>query len=498
MYGNVEQSRVEIAKALFVETGTYNNMMVRPYEVHLQPHTVDRFQEATQGGMSISPTTLSGVASHFLRPATQSTAFANIDNGWETPRLRFIIEVNYYNFNGEPEMTKIIQGYTSHMGVSNQGNIDPQMTLHFNNVITLRQTFTMGDHGRTLRTSVGEASQLLKGDYQANSMFGGGQPNITHMMRPQDIFTTMGRSNLDDAWGGDVMDLRTTFSDSPLKKSNRKNGSAPHFVSDVLRGYRDVNQFSDNVMDISDMMSQAAGTVKDEDIGGDKFFHQLTTQAATFAEGGSVSMGEMWSLFPEFDHVSKIVLLTGMTRTSQPYETHQAGQTEHWNSANNETIWATILAQSLPSAMMDLMITSITFMATNRTVDGQFFVQVGDVQSFANIDMSIYVDQFITRLKTEVLRGLSDNNLIDFDLNMTVDITGETRLSISIAGGPLIDYAAPSFSDALFAPVLTNDQQHIESVSHNMQELTSNINTQHRHGGGVIQNLQGGTYDSVI
>lgn len=500
MFADHNQQRVEITKALFKETGTYNDMAIRPYETQFNPQNVNLFQEATQGGMSIAPSTLSGIANQFLRPAAQGQAMVGIENGWQTARLRFLIEVVYYNFDGSPSVRKIVQGYTSHIGVGNNGSLDPQMILYFNNVITLRETLIETEHGRSLRTSVGEASHLLRGDYQANSMFGGGNPNITWMMRPQDVFTTMGRSTLSGMWGNDVMDLRTTFGDSPIKKSSRKNTSAPHYVAGVLKGYRDTTEFSDNAADLSDMMSQAAGTVKDEDMGGDKFFHQLTTQTATFSEGGTVSLGELNSVFPDFDAKAVVIMSSQVNRSTQPYELHQAGQTESWTSSNNETVWATILAQSLPSIMMDLMITQVAFVATNQTLDGQFYVNIGDVGSFSNIDMTMYVEQFTSRLKTEILRGLSSNNLADFNLTMMVDIMGETCITLSIAGGPPTEYVAPSFCDALFAPLLTNNQQHIETVAHDMQELSSNINTVHRHGSAnEFQSFpQGGMNESII
>tara|TARA_B100000929_G_scaffold267488_2_gene235741 strand:- start:1910 stop:3424 length:1515 start_codon:yes stop_codon:yes gene_type:complete len=496
------QQKVEIVKALFKESGTYNDMTVRPFHTDFQSQNVDLlniFNEATHGGSSISAGNLSGIANEFLRPTAVGQGTVNIDNGWAAPRLRFLIEVAYYDFDGSLTMRKIVQGYTNHIGIGHNGAVDPNMVLYFNNVITLRNSYIATEHGQSLRTAVGEASHLLRGDYKVDQAFGVSQPNMTWLMRPQDVFNSMGRSAL--AGNEDVLDLRLAFSDSPVKKSSRKNSSAPHYVSGVLKGFRDVHTFGADSEDLPDVMAEAAGTVKDQDLGKDRFFHDLTTQTTSFPEGGSVTYGEMQGVFPEFDHRAVVVLNSQVSRQQQPYEHHQVGQTEHWKGSNNETIWSTILAQSVPSVMMDLMITRIAFMATNQTLDGQVDVRIGDVGTFAEgVDMTPYIDYFVTRLKSEVIAGISQNNHIDFYLTMMADIMGETRITISIAGGPNIDFAAPSFCDALFAPVLTTSQQHIDTVAHDIQSLASGIGTQHLHSTGNNFNPapQGGNHESII
>lgn len=496
---HVQQNRVEIRKALFKETGTYNDMTLRPYETTFTPHNVDLFMEATNGGQMVAPSTLSGVASEFLRPSADRALEqgVQIDNGWSVARLRFLLEILYYDLNGRPSMRKIIQGYTSHVGVNPSTNsVDPNMVLYFNNVLTLRETTIETPHGTSLRTAVSEANHLVRGDYDMSL---GGTSNLTWLMRPEDVFTTMGASILGES---DVADLRVSFANSPVRKSKRTNGNASHYVSDIIGGYRSSQDFAgQDALAYDNVMAKAAGEVKESSVVGDKFFHDLQQKSTTFMQGGSVTYGEMRNMFPEFDHVAVIMLQSQLSQNSQPYELHQAGQTERWNNSTNETIWATTLSQSIPSVMMDLMLTRVAFIATNQTLDGQFFVNVGDVGTFAEkLDMTPYVNQFITRLKTEILRGLSMNNQMDFNLTAMVDITGETRISIAIAGGPSIDYATPSFCDALFSPVLTNNQQHIKTLAFDFERLSDNVgvNTVHNHGHSFESAPQGGYHDSII
>lgn len=487
---------VEVVKALFFETGTYNDLTLRPYETNLKGHIVSQFAEATNGGQAIAASTLAGVANQFLRPSAQQQQLVSIQNGWQEPRLRFLIMLDYQGAMGTVPVRKILQGYTSHLGALPSGAVDPAMTLYFNNVITLRRTQIETPAGISYLWAPSEANHLLRGDYELNF---GQQQNVTWLMRPQDVFATMGRAALGSE---DVLDLRVAFADSPIRKSRRSNCSAPHYVADVLKGYRKTFDFSDHAVDLHDAMATAQGLVQENSLTADPFFHDLTTKTSNFSQGGSVTYGELMSLFPNFDHIAAVILSKQMLRSSpQPYMNHQAGQTEYWTGSTMETVWASILGQSVPSLMMDLLLTRISFSATNQTITGETVVTPMDHDSFAeDMDMRPYVEHFITRLTTEVLRGLTTNSHMDFSLSMMVDTVGETRISLSLAGAPFVDYVTPSFCDALFSPVLTNNHQHILNVANDLQVLSDQVsnNTVYSRGSTHQPFLTGGANDSFI
>lgn len=458
-----------------METGTYNDMALRPYESNIQDRDVDAFRELTGGGLTVAPSLLSGVASNFIKPSASAQTSVAIDNGWDVARFRFIMTVEIVDNIGGGPTRKIIQGYTNHLGATTNGSIDPNMILYFNNMITVRTSVIETPHGRSNNMIVAESDQILRGDYEMSLTQ---QPSITHSMRPQDIFTTMGRQALgvDD----DILDPRTAFSEDPLKRSRRTNCSASHYLSDIINGYTSVYSGNEYSSDYGVMMKQAKGNVVENTISSDKFFFFLKEKTSNFLSNGYVTYQELASTLNGFDQNTLFVKSKDVVKksTATPMENHIVGQTEHWNGSNAETVWSSILSQSLPSIMMDLMLTKVCFMATNRTLDGSYQVQMMDVGSFAEgIDLSKYIDVFISRLKAEVLRGLSRNNGIDFNLNMYVDVVGETRISISIAGGPTTDYATPSFCDGLFSPVLSNSQHNLVAISHDLEALSNNINT---------------------
>ena len=206
----------------------------------------------------------------------------------------------------------------------------------------------------------------------------------------------------------------------------------------------------------------------------DEFFRELKIRSVNFDQSGTITYGEICSIFPNFDHVAMFSMNPSVQR-QQPV--HQQGDTEYWNTSTNETIWATSLSHALPAIMMDLMIKQLVFTATNRTMTGEHFVHFLDAHSFVdNLDnFQSYLEHFRWQLIGEVLRGLSMNNQIDYELQAKVDVTGETRITLSIMSGPLIEYATPSLCDGLFIPVVTTDEQNLKTVAYDLSVLSDSL-----------------------
>lgn len=459
--------RSTIKKAIFMETGTYNDLSMRPYNTNVDMGSLRMFQEATLGGTSISAAAISGIAGNVLKPAAQSNGVINIANGWDVPRLRFMMEIEHVGSVVNKQI-QYVTGYTDYVGVSQHGvntNIDPNMRLFLNNVVTTRNVVENVGWGPMERNYVSNASHILMGEHAPSF---GNFHNVTHSMRPEDVFAT---ASLNFLANGDTIDTRTTFQNGQLKKSNRTNSSASNYLSRVLQAHINTHKDNDFSDDYSIIMDNARGSdiIQDPLVSADSFLYKLTSETS-LANGGTTLYGELCRLHPELDSISLFILKDNKTTV------HQRGSTEHWNGNTLETVTATILSHSVPSIMMDLMLTGVNFMATNQTITGEYVIQLLGSKSFSNnVDLTPYLENFLNRLKSEVLRGITNNNTITFNLTMHVDLLGETFISISVNGQPSIDYVMPSFCDALSTPVLTNNRQDLLSLTHDVTTLADNI-----------------------
>lgn len=462
---------MRITKLLFVETGTYNDMTVRPYNTFIEAQDILSFQEASNGGRNVAPSALAAV-SNVLRPAAQHEGIVQIADGWNSRRLRFMMEVTQGGVMGA-HVKQYLTGYTDHFGLSDQGFLDRNMRLFFNNTLTVRavQDFQPGI-GNVNRLTVSDASHVIRGHF--NATFGSNEVG-QRVMRPQDVFDTMGHSVLGT---DDVMDLRTSFAGG-IMKSRRNNGSAAHYLSRTLGAYHQAyNDDTNNSNDIGALLGSAAGTVQEGLVTSDGFLAYLMRMQSTgLVETGSVTYGELCQFEPDLDqHITDVFPITPTVR--QRDYIHQAGDSENWTGNTMEVVVATALSHSVPSIMTDMMLTGIHFRATNQTLDGTVSIVPMAAESFAEgVNLEPYIKHFIHRLEFEVLRSLSRNNLIDYAIEMRIDILNDSMISIAMNGQPPAVFWNAQFADALNAPVITNNSNTLGKLAYDIENLVGNLDT---------------------
>ncbi len=494
-------SNMVVTRLILAETGTYNDMALRPFQSNVNGEVVRQMQEATRGGTLLQPSNLAGLAGSVVRPASEAQGVVSIEQGWGQPRFRFMMEVRHTPFAGG-EFVQYLTGYTDHVGVSHGGHLDPNMRLYFNNSIMTRVVTEYGPTGHYTRQTVSDASHIITGDYSPdfNSMH-----RTAHTMRPEDVFGTMNTFRLRDVIDdpNDLFDTRTTFAQGTMKKSRRSNGSAPTYLSRLMNTWSNTMAGADTNASEGEIYAKAAGDVREGLVSQDTFLNVLQMNTS-LQEGSSITYAELNHISPGLDDRTQVAMSTGAVRTSH-LENHRAGQTEHWGGTTNETIVATILAHSIPAIMMDLMLTNVVFFVTNQTLHGQYHMELVHTEGFANVDLTPYGNAFMRRLETEVLTDLTHNNQIGLQIQGHVDVLGESRFTISYNSGPPIEYAVPSFADALMAPIITNNADNLRILASDVEALTDNLQggslapqqTGYHHPAHSAENYDHANYGSV-
>lgn len=478
-YGTVSR----VTKGLFVPTGTYNDMPNRPYETSVGIEEIMKTQEATKGGTSISAGVLGGIAGTILRPTTQAQGIVGIANGWDTPRLRFMLEIEHTGPGQFGEKTiQYLCGYTNYIGVIRAGGfgteiVDPKMTLTFNQSVTTRVSTERTTNGIIERVGVSDASHILAGTYQPT--FDNSGP-MTSMMRPEDVFSTISLGVLGDVSG--VLDTRNKFADEQIKKSRRSNSNASHYLASILKANNLAMQCDGtNGTDIAGVMDEARGQVMEPLIAEDLYLSRLAHQTS-LSVGSTLTWGELCAFDPSFDAVVRIELNSpGAVVTD-----HSRGSTEYWHGQDPVTLAATTLGQAVPGIMAELMLLGVHFHATNATLDGSIYVHVSNYHSFAeNLDLTPYLERFKARLEHEILRNLSHNNQVPFNVEYNSDLLGETAIKMSFNNSPMTDYCAPSFCDGLFPPVLTQQDSVMRTLASDIESLAGNLAVSHTAPAGA-------------
>lgn len=474
---------MRVLQMILIETGTYEDAVIRPYTTNLsqENNAVELLREATNYGQIVTPGVIAGLASSVLTQTANPEGICAIPNNWTERRLRFFMEIEM-NSTNMTRNRQLITGYTDYVGFSalsgSAVNFDPRMQLYINNSVLLRDSMFAdpATGARAFRSTVADDSQILRGGYVANMNGQIQDAHNTFALRPEDLMGVQA-ANLQvmQRGGGDVWDTRASMVQG-ARKSHRDNGIASRYLAKTITalGQAYSNTDVDNEPS-SAVYNQAFTAVQEQKMYHDNFFATLNNRTQ-YQHTGSVTWSELCQLFQGLDDVATLVRPGSTQQVSEQY---QRGQMEHWYGTTTETLFASRLMAAVPGIMIENMMTRAFFTATNRTANGQFVIQFGEdsVAGFTNgIDLTGFMTRFEATLIQEVLATLTQNNLIDIDLSMFVNIMGETRISISIGGAPYVDYAAPSFCDALFSPVVTLNAQSITDIGADIDRLVSFIN----------------------
>lgn len=463
------KSQISVAKLILQATGTYNPVYSRPYQTHVDGDTLNsiirRVDEAK--GTAITGSLFAGVASNILTPSATPQGEIPIHMGWAERRIRFFMEV-HVTVNTGAQFIYYFQGYTSHLGVTDSGAIDPRMEFYINSYIRVTRAQQYGPYGTTVRDVVTESAHIINGQVvqQATGQAFG--------MRPQDIFVGIQSGYLEQAYANHMnsdsfQDYRFMIGNDPLG-SRRSNNLPADFIAKVVDTYQSSKQLADFGQGNENIYGKAQNMAVDVSPYENVFIRALSNIKGTHCST-SFTFSDLERLDPNTPRVTNYISL-GQTQRAQ---LHSAGQTEFWNGSNRETLAATTLSNAIPAVMMELMISKLVFRSTNHDTTGQPNTIIIDALSLTNTDITMNLELFKRRLQSEIMFDLTYGNSELYMLEMRVDMFGETSISIAFGGGPMITYTTPSFCDSLLTPVVTMNKENFFGVVNDFETLFNSM-----------------------
>lgn len=476
MYGH--NTEIHIADFLLTQTGTYQSQELRPFETTIHQNHIDYLSRTTQEGRNVTISALQDVAGDILHPQASTEGHVNIANGWTSRRFRFmmrVVEKQPFQVHGTQQ--RIFFGYTDHCDAS-RNHLDPNMRIYFNSETIVVNNIRQTPHGPVTEAQVMGSNQIVSpldmsgASGMVNGMYH--QP-ASYLIRPDDVYH-LGHSeqvvnNINYAGThGEVVaayDTRNMMAKGGAYKYSRRHDVSPaRYLSKTLGAYSHAvkeAQMNDNAGDLEVLYSEAASNAGNQDIQVNDFFVRLREEAG-YMERGYVTLQDLTRIFPEVANNLKFSMDDGRSIRKVNYAEHS----NHWHGADRVDIAASTLAQVIPAIMMDNFIRSISFAATNGLGLGQFAIEIhghGTRSVVDNLNMVPYMEEFQRRLIMDVLNTITHRNQVGFQISMSSDLAGDSVIDISMEGEPTIRYVAPTFSDSLFAPVITHDQTRPKAIS---------------------------------
>jgi len=470
--GYNKASSLRVVRLVMQETGTYNTQYVRPYETTMTQDVVnvltDRVMRSSD--QRITGTMLSGLTGGFIRPQATPEAEIKIVNGWTEKRIRFLLELEV-TFNVGGSVTQYVQGYTDFPGVTMNASIAQDMVFYVNSIIQTRKVHQQTPLGIQTIENVSENTHVLASNTWQNMY----QPGQQRLLRPEDVFSNISLNHIpghesNNAYGRNtVHDSRTALRQEAVK-SRRSNGLAGTYASSIMDSYSLASSLTEFGETENNILSKSRGTVTEPVAAVDPFLSAMTS-----ITGRVVSNHFTFSELQKLDqNVSNVTNYT-VTGPTQMSSVHQSGMTAQWGGTDRLTQVASILSQSIPAVMMDLMLNRVMFKSTNHDITGQMNTVIFEGKSFSNMDLTRNFELFKHRLHNEILYDITFGNSISYSIDMRVDLLGETHLCISLEGQPAFDFVTPSFADNLIVPVITTNAQTVSQLASDFESLTQSI-----------------------
>lgn len=461
--GNNMQSmyEVNVESILFYDTGTFNPQYLRPWNLVATGSDLETLKNEKLYNNSAS----FDISSNILKPSINPVNTSKIINGWDSPRLRFVIKVITKHRTGAVSKD-LIQGYTDYAGVTSNNTIDTEMVLYVNSIVNLK-TYNTANGVTVIPT----ANQILVN----NENTGVFDQTPLLKIRPKDVYNTLihsyGISSNNTGFNNNQIYDATTLLDRHADFSKRSYASPHKYLNSILNAWGTASQDS-SVNNLNSLCEIAKDYTDDRSLESNSFF-KLVGRIADGYPTSSFKLKHVLDLDQTAINRMSFLKTGGLTQISM----HQTGMTAHWHGTDNETMVATMLSQAAVSIMIDSGITGITFNVTNDSITGEYVWQFENAIGFsqqANITQNVML--FKNRIEFEILNSISTSLKSVFYIAMNIDLIGNTFIRVKTnAASQWVDYMIPTFADSLFAPTLTNDVNQVTQLAQNFHTLASNI-----------------------
>lgn len=481
---------LKIVNAWFIETGTAPDMVSRNLITHIDPSTMQQFASQTRDGELLTADNLAGIAGRIIQPDANHERQVHIANGWAARRYRFVLRVaNPSQPNGA---VYYYTGYTDTNEFSiATNNFDQHMRLYFNNVIQVNQVMKPSPTGYTPFINVVECNHMIhpatlgatQMDFATsfNPQGGFGVQNQPTSLRPLDLMYNLSSQHKANMSG---QHMGTTFVDTrpgvDLCKSKRRNTVPSHYLSKaaeaMIYGYSEAAQQAQSgphtAFDIATAHSE------ENTVYADRFFSILANEYG-YHQNGFITWGDFNRSNPELQQAGVTFVMThGEAKKKDIYVSERGNFDTMVNDRRPQTMLITQVMQSIPSVLLESLITFARINVTNMTLDGSVVVTVTDPISFVELPKG-YLIPFIPtlerRLRHIIFSDIAQNQYVPFDLTLTIDIFGETFAMLGYNGEFPTPYSIPTYCDSMLSPIVTTNGNVLGQMSNDVNYLISQV-----------------------
>ena len=384
---------------------------------------------------------------------------ATIANGWQSTRLRFLMEVNTV-VNGVDSL-HYVQGYTETYDPSLSGHIDDNMKWEINSISTYGRMTDPISGGIIVRPTANYT--VLAGDINSD----------LKLVRPKDIVTNIAQT-ISLGKGAQITNL--TDHVNRVVTSDRANSSPIKHLTRTINGFL---ASSDNQSQhLGDIYTDAVGNLDETTLTSNEFIMGMRMVTG----GMSPNIFTLHTLGLVDSNItnpaSGIINISernpnGVQAPTVDTISLDATQTEVLYKPTIESQIASMTAHTMNGALLDNKLYSLVFTATNHS--GPIVVAVPNAQTMVTgLNPIPDIERVKSFIETVLLPSVTRNNTLGIIIKGSIDTIGDTTVAVSVNGNPEVVFRYPTFADNRFSPVVS-DEINRSSLADNMSYLLDNV-----------------------
>jgi hypothetical protein len=469
---------IKIHKLWINHAGAYTDQYTRPYETFADGATIRDIENCIHGyngqrnhGL-VSGQMLGGVATAFCKPQAAPGELVGIVNGWETPRMTFMMEVEIMKGVGPDagSITELILGYSNYNDPSYSGRIDPNTTFYINSITKLRQVKAHTPFGWQTQQNVVDSSHVIVNrDWTEGGLGSWMSQNkdVPTNMRPQDLYSSLSVPDVVKVQN-DFHDFRNTRNSLPVF-SRRANNLSTDYIGKVMQGYQSASSYPSSVGE--DVYSAAIGHIQESLISRDEFIRVLDNMTGT-SQSSSFTFRDLLRM--DNTVMDRLTVVQPENLATGPIDYRNYSQVMTGQDMTTQA--AAILFNGIPALMAGYGVTALAFQATNSDYEGPKLTFTR-LKGFGGLDMTPYAINLQTRIQKELIDFISQNNCVEYFISARCLFSHDMHLEISINGSAHIPFTAPTFADAMMSPILANNMTRLTEVANDFDLLVNQVLT---------------------
>lgn len=478
VYTQPATSKFKVLSLVFNESGTYNDVFLRPYETKpIDQNSINTLQErlnfagATQHYTPDLYTGMANLESGIIGFSGTPVARLDIPNGWATQRLTFRLAVMDTRGNLSTKNIHMFQGYTDVSDQTLFGNMNPHMVLYINSYMTITRSIS---EGREM-DRVTETAQLINSEWVVSN-YG----NQSHITRPCDVFAgiqSMHIVNMNQNYnnGNYQGHIDTRYQFGKDAKYNARNWLSPsNFLNNVISSQHEAQglvKYESTGRGANEPIGKAAQLAFNEISHSNPFLATMSNIKGSSRTISSFTLRDLQLIDSDLP-TPELRKATGLALAKQA----RRSNSQVWSGADETTKIATYLLNTVTALAMSLSITKLHFTSHNHTVGGEVITTIFEDTYTVSTNSIVQLGQsFQARFNNEIAKEISYNGQVPFNVEITMDIFGATRIVLAYDGKDAIPYEDPTYADAMRSPVIQPNRSGFENIIHDMENLFNSI-----------------------